>query len=136
MWLNIITMKITEVTQDPNIWPTTLRVGNYLNWNATEFEKADDYHDANVLIDAVEDQIAAGVEPQVTSVNPAQLLATQDWLSNYGSDGSLFDEYADRPVVYVKDNRAYILDGHHRVARALKSGAQVQVYVFRENAQV
>ena len=129
-------MKITEITQDPNIWPTTLRIGNYLNWNATEFEKADDYHDANDLIARVEDLIDASVEPQMASVNPAQLLATQDWLSNYGSDGAMFDEYADRPVVYVKDDRAYILDGHHRVARALKSGAQVQVYMFRENAQV
>jgi len=136
LWLNIITMKITEITQDPNIWPTTLRIGNYLNWNATEFEKADDYHDANDLIARVEDLIDASVEPQMASVNPAQLLATQDWLSNYGSDGAMFDEYADRPVIYVKDDRAYILDGHHRVARALKSGAQVQVYMFRENAQV
>jgi hypothetical protein len=129
-------MKITEITQDPNIWPTTLRVGNYLNWNATEFEKADDYHDANVLIDAVEDQIAAGVEPQVTSVAPAQLYATQDYLSNYGSDGSMFEEYADLPVVYVKGNKTYILDGHHRVARASKSGTPVRVYAFSENPQV
>ena len=128
-------MKITEITQDPNIWPTTLRVGNYLNWNATEFEKADDYHDANVLIDAVEDQIAAGVEPQVTSVNPAQLLATQDWLSNYGSDGALFDEYEDLPVVLNKDNRLYILDGHHRSARALKAGTPIPVYMFSAAAQ-
>jgi hypothetical protein len=123
-------MKITEITQDPNIWPTTLRVGNYLNWNATEFEKADDYHDANVLINAVEDQIAAGVEPQVVKVNPAQLTATQDWLSNYGSEGALFDEYEDLPVVLNKDNKLYILDGHHRSARALKAGTPISVYMF------
>jgi hypothetical protein len=129
-------MKITEITQDPNIWPTTLRLGNYLNWNATEFEKADDYHDANVLINAVEDQIEDGIEPQVVSIAPAQLYATQDWLSNYGSDGSMFEEYADIPVVYVKGNRTYILDGHHRVARASKSGTPVRVYAFSENPQV
>jgi hypothetical protein len=123
-------MKITEITQDPNIWPTTLRVGNYLNWNATEFEKADDYHDANVLINAVEDQIAAGVEPQVVKVNPAQLTATQDWLSNYGSEGALFNEYEDLPVVLNKDNKLYILDGHHRSARALKAGTPISVYMF------
>jgi hypothetical protein len=123
-------MKITEITQDPNIWPTTLRVGNYLNWNATEFEKADDYHDANILINAVEDQIAAGVEPQVVKLNPAQLTATQDWLSNYGSDGALFDEYEDLPVVLNKDNKLYILDGHHRSARALKAGTPILVYMF------
>jgi len=128
-------MKITEITRDPNIWPTTLRVGNYLNWNATEFEKADDYHDANVLINAVEDQIAAGVEPQVVKVNPAQLTATQDWLSSYGSEGALFDEYEDLPVVLNKDNKLYILDGHHRSARALKAGTPIQVYMFSDSAQ-
>jgi hypothetical protein len=129
-------MKITEITQDPNIWPTTLRLGNYLNWNAAEFEKADDYHDANDLINAVEDQIEDGIEPQVVSVAPAQLYATQDYLSNYGSDGSMFEEYADLPVVYVKGNKTYILDGHHRVARASKSGTPVRVYAFSENPQV
>jgi ParB-like chromosome segregation protein Spo0J len=39
-------------------------------------------------------------------------------------------------VVYIKDNRYYILDGHHRVARAQKSGAKIQAYVFSENTQV
>jgi hypothetical protein len=78
----------------------------------------------------VENQIAAGVEPQVVKVNPAQLMATQDWLSNYGSDGALFDEYEDLPVVINKDNRLYILDGHHRSARALKAGTPIPVYMF------
>ena len=123
-------MKINEVTQDPNIWPTTLRVGKYLDQHTAEFEKADDYLDSMVLTSAVEDQIAAGVEPQVVKVNPAQLLATQDWLSNYGSDGALFDEYEDLPVVINKDNRLYILDGHHRSARALKAGTTIPVYMF------
>jgi hypothetical protein len=123
-------MRITEIARDPNIWPTTLRVGKYLDQQTAEFEKADDYLNAGVLINAVEDQIAAGVDPQVVTVNPAQLFATQDWLSNYGSDGALFDEYEDLPVVYKKDNRLYILDGHHRSARALKSGTPIRVYVF------
>ena len=126
-------MKINEIAQDPNIWRTNLRIGQYLDPNTAEFEKADDYLDANVLINAVEDQIAAGVEPQVATVNPAQLFATQDWLSNYGSDGALFDEYEDLPVVYKKDRRLYILDGHHRSARALKSGTPIQVYVFGDS---
>jgi hypothetical protein len=123
-------MKITEITQDPNIWPTTLRVGKYLDPDTAEYEKADDYLNAQTLTSAVEAQIAAGVEPEVATVNPAQLFATQDWLSNYGSDGALFDEYEDLPVVYKKDNRLYILDGHHRSARALKSGTPIRVYVF------
>ena len=123
-------MKINEIAQDPNIWRTNLRIGQYLDPNTAEFEKADDYLDAGQLINAVEDQIAAGIEPEVAAVNPAQLFATQDWLSNYGSDGALFDEYEDLPVVYKKDNRLYILDGHHRSARALKSGTPIRVYVF------
>jgi hypothetical protein len=123
-------MKINEIARDPNIWPTTLRVGNYLDQQTAEFEKADDYLDSMVLTSAVENQIAAGVEPQVVKVNPAQLLATQDWLSNYGSDGALFDEYEDLPVVLNKDNRLYILDGHHRSARALKAGTPISVYMF------
>jgi len=126
-------MRITEITRDPNIWPTTLRVGKYLDQQTAEFEKADDYLDAGQLINAVEDQIAAGVDPQVVTVNPAQLFATQDWLSNYGSDGALFDEYEDLPVVYKKDNRLYILDGHHRSARALKSGTPIRVYLFGDS---
>ena len=129
-------MRITEITQDPNIWRTNLRIGQYLDPNTAEFEKADDYLDAGLLHNAVEAQIAAGVEPQVATVNPAQLFATQDWLSNYGSDGALFDEYEDLPVVYIKDNRYHVLDGHHRVARAQKSGAKIQAYVFNENTQV
>ena len=123
-------MKINEIARDPNIWPTTLRVGNYLDQQTAEFEKADDYLDSMVLTSAVENQIAAGVEPQVVKVNPAQLLATQDWLSNYGSEGALFDEYKDLPVVLNKDNRLYILDGHHRSARALKTGTPIPVYMF------
>ena len=123
-------MKINEVTHDPNIWPTTLRVGKYLDQQTAEFEKADDYLDSMALTSAVEDQIAAGVEPRVVKVNPAQLLATQDWLSNYGSEGALFDEYEDLPVVLNKDNRLYILDGHHRSARALKTGTPIPVYMF------
>jgi hypothetical protein len=123
-------MRITEIAQDPNIWPTTLQIGKYLDQQTGEFEKADDYLGADLLHNAVESQIAAGVEPEVVTVNPAQLFATQDWLSNYGSDGALFDEYEDLPVVYKKDNRLYVLDGHHRSARALKLGTPIRVYVF------
>jgi hypothetical protein len=126
-------MRITEITQDPNIWPTTLRIGKYLDQQTGEFEKADDYLGADLLHNAVESQIAVGIEPEVVTVNPAQLFATQDWLSNYGSDGALFDEYEDLPVVYKKDNRLYILDGHHRSARALKSGTPIRVYLFGDS---
>ena len=123
-------MKINEIARDPNIWPTTLRVGKYLDQHTAEFEKADDYLDSMILTSAVEDQIAADIEPQVVKVNPAQLTATQDWLSNYGSEGALFDEYEELPVVLNKDNKLYILDGHHRSARALKAGTPISVYMF------
>jgi hypothetical protein len=112
-----------------------LRIGQYLDPSTAEFEKADDYLDVGQLITAVETQIAAGIEPQVVTANPAQLFATQDWLSNYGSDGALFDEYEDLPVVYRKGNRLYILDGHHRSARALKAGRSIPVYVFSDTTQ-
>jgi hypothetical protein len=128
-------MRITEIAQDPNIWRTNLRIGQYLDPSTAEFEKADDYLDVGQLITAVETQIAAGIEPQVVTANPAQLFATQDWLSNYGSDGALFDEYEDLPVVYRKGNRLYILDGHHRSARALKAGRSIPVYVFSDTTQ-
>jgi hypothetical protein len=128
-------MRISEIAQDPNIWRTNLRMGQYLDLNTAEFEKADDYLDAELLHRAVEAQIAAGIEPEVVTANPAQLFATQDWLSNYGSDGALFDQYEDLPVVYRKGNRLYILDGHHRSARALKAGRSIPVYVFSDTTQ-
>ena len=128
-------MRITEIAQDPNIWRTNLRIGQYLDPNTAEFEKADDYLDAGQLINAVEAQIDGGIEPQVATVNPAQLFATQDWLSNYSSDGPLFDKYEDLPVVYKKGSRLHILDGHHRSARALKAGRSISVYVFSDTAQ-
>ena len=126
-------MRITEIVQDPNIWPTTLQIGKYLDQQTGEFEQADDYLGADRLHNAVESQIAAGVEPEVVTVNPAQLFATQDWLINYGSDGALFDEYPDLPVVINKDQRLYVLDGHHRSARALKSGTPIRVYLFGDS---
>jgi hypothetical protein len=117
-------------SSDPNVWETSLTIGEYLDPHSAEFEDPDDYLDSIVLIDAVEDQIDAGVKPKVVAVNPEQLFATQDWLSNYGSDGSMFDEYDDLPVVYKKNNKAYILDGHHRVAKASKSHTPIKVYLF------
>jgi len=36
------------------------------------------------------------------------------------------------PVVLQKNNKLYILDGHHRSADALKAGAPIEVYLFRD----
>jgi hypothetical protein len=121
---------------DSNIWPTNLRIGKYLDHHSAEFENADDYLDATDLIEDVEDLIDAGIEPKVIMVDPEKLFATQDWLSNYGSDGSMFDEYDDLPVVYKKGNEAYIVDGHHRVARALKAHTPIKVYLFSKGTNI
>lgn len=115
---------------DPNIWQMPLRIGKYLDQNSAEFQNPSDYLDSTDLIEDVEDLIDAGVEPQVVTMNPEQLFATQDWLSNYGSDGPMFEEYSDLPVVYKKANEFYILDGHHRTSAALKKHTPVKVYLF------
>jgi hypothetical protein len=91
-----------------------------------------DHSDSYELVDIVEELIDDGFRPQVLMVNPAELTATQDWLSNYGSDEAMFPAYQDRPVVLTQNQIHYILDGHHRVAAALKANRQIQVYLFDE----
>ena len=81
------------------------------------------------------DLIDAGVEPEVVTVDPKTLLATQDWLSNEGGGEPLFDEYPDRPVIYKKSGKLYILDGHHRTTRAWKANRPISVYLFRDDQQ-
>jgi hypothetical protein len=62
-------------------------------------------------------------------------LATQDWLSNEGGGDPLFDEYPDKPVIYKKAGKLYILDGHHRTTRAWKAGSPISVYLFGDDQQ-
>jgi hypothetical protein len=62
-------------------------------------------------------------------------LATQDWLSNEGGSDPLFDEYPDKPVIYKKAGKLYILDGHHRTTRAWKAGRPISVYLFGDDQQ-
>jgi hypothetical protein len=110
-----------------------LPIGDYLAGGSDEFAPPGNYKSAEDLHDEVYDQIDAGVEPQVVTVDPRTLLATQDWLSNAGGDDPLFDEYPDRPVVYQKAGKLYILDGHHRSTRAWRAGRPIAVYLFSDN---
>jgi hypothetical protein len=110
-----------------------LPIGDYLASGSDEFAPPGNYQSAEDLHDEVYDLIDAGVEPDVVTVDPRTVLATQDWLSNAGGDDPLFDEYPDRPVVYQKAGRLYILDGHHRTTRAWKTGKPITVYLFGDN---
>jgi hypothetical protein len=113
------------------VYPGVIPFGEYLG-PEPEFAPPGNYRDAADLHDEVYDLIDAGVEPKVVSVDPKRLLATQDWLSNAGGDDPLFDEYTDRPVVYQKGSKFYILDGHHRSTKALKAGQPILVYLFSD----
>jgi hypothetical protein len=109
-----------------------LPISDYLASGSDEFAPPGNYQSAEDLHNEVYDQIDAGVEPQVVTVDPRTLLATQDWLSNAGGDDPLFDEYPDRPVVYQKAGKLYILDGHHRSTRAWRAGRPIAVYLFSD----
>ncbi len=124
-----------EVAEDWGVekYAIPLPIGNYLAGGSDEFAPPGNYRSAEDLHDEVYDLIDAGVEPDVATVNPRSLLATQDWLSNAGGDDPLFDEYPDRPVVYKKAGKFYILDGHHRTTRAWRSNRPILVYLFRDD---
>lgn len=109
-----------------------LPIGDYLSHEDHEFAPPGNYKDLFILHEEVEDLIDAGVEPDIVPADPKQLLATQDWLSNAGGDGPLFPEYPDRPVVYEKAGKYYILDGHHRTTKAWKTGRPISVYLFSD----
>lgn len=122
------------VTEDWGIkkYPIPLPIGDYLSHEDHEFAPPGNYQDVFVLHDEVGDLIDAGVEPGIVPVDPKQLLATQDWLSNDGGGEPLFPEYPDRPVVYEKNGKYYILDGHHRTTKAWKTGRPISVYLFTD----
>jgi hypothetical protein len=116
-------------------YPIPLPIGQYLAVGSDEFAPPGNYASADDLVDDVYDLIDAGVEPQVVAVDPKTLLATQDWLSNEGGSEPLFDEYPDKPVIYKKAGKLYILDGHHRTTRAWKAGRPISVYLFGDDQQ-
>jgi hypothetical protein len=113
------------------VYPGVIPFGEYLGPDP-EFAPPGNYRDSVELHDEVYDLIDADVEPEVVTIDPKRLLATQDWLSNAGGDDPLFDEYTDRPVIYQKAGKYYILDGHHRSTKALKAGRPISVYLFTD----
>lgn len=113
-------------------YPIPLPIGDYLSHEEHEFAPPGNYSDVGKLHQEVWDLMDDGVEPDVVSANPKHLLATQDWLSNEGGAEPLFPEFQDKPVVYEKRGKYYILDGHHRTTRAWKAGRPISVYLFSD----
>lgn len=129
-------MKISELLKESDYRDTTLPLDKYRGpYDPRTMEPYSDEHvDSSELTDIVDELIDEGFEPEVVAVDPKTLIATQDWLSDYGSDEAMFPEYQDKPVVLKDSQKLYILDGHHRVARALKANKSVTVYLFDELA--
>ena len=127
-------MRIKDLITESDYQDTTLTLGRFRGPYdpRTMQQYSAEYADSSELIDVVEDLIDRGQEPEIISFHPDQLTATQDWLSNYPSDGALFPEYADRPVVLYHEQHYYILDGHHRVAKALRTNKPISVYQFND----
>lgn len=74
-------------------------------------------------------------KPRVVSVNPDELLATQDWLDTKHGGGpkARFDQYQRLPVVYKDAEGMHILDGHHRTKNAMEKGRDhFKVYLFTD----
>jgi hypothetical protein len=84
------------------------------------------------LTDRVHGLLDAGTKPTLLQVNPRHLLATQDWLSTQGGGKPPFATMKQHPVVLQKNNKLYILDGHHRSADALNTGTSIEVYLFKD----
>lgn len=128
-------MKITEIiTESFGANPytqTTLPLSNYRGMHNPLDSDTSTNDDASTLYNVVDDMIDDGVEPHVMNVQIFSLYATQDWLSSEPGDEALFEDYTEYPVVLKYKGVNYILDGHNRVARALKRGAkQITVYLF------
>jgi GNAT superfamily N-acetyltransferase len=125
--------------EDVRVWegrgqkyPGILPIGDYLGDDSGEFAPPVDYKNTSELHGGVFRLLDTGIEPKVVTVDPRRLLATQDWLRDGGGYGPLFDEYADKPVVYEKAGKFYILDGHHRTTKALQAGQPISVYLFSD----
>jgi len=125
-------MKISELLESYR--DTTLPLGKYRGpYDPRTMQHYSDEHtDSSELVDAVYDLIDDGYEPEVVRMDPKNLTATQDWLSDYGSDEAMFPEYTDKPVILRDGQQFYILDGHHRVASAFKANKPILVYLFNE----
>lgn len=96
---------------------TTLTVGDRVGKDTAPLRKI------------VRQLIDNSVEPKVTTVDPEQLVATQNWLSTTGGF-TPFPKYQDHPVILQYNNKKYILDGHHRTSKAIEKNQPIEVYLF------
>jgi hypothetical protein len=131
-------MKATEFLKEDedDYHPMPLRLADYRgSYDPRSMEAyPPEFKDSFALHDIVEKIINSGKKPIRATINPNRLIATQDWLSDYGSDEEAFPEYPDLPVVLDAGDGAngyYILDGHHRTVAAMKKNKNVEVYLFR-----
>jgi hypothetical protein len=128
-------MKINEIiTESFGANPyskTTLPLSDFRGLHNPLDADNSDTMDASILWDKVDEMIEAGVEPHVMPVKIHSMYATQDWLSSEPGDEALFDTYTEYPVVLKYMGVNYILDGHNRIAKALRQGkSQINVYLF------
>jgi hypothetical protein len=124
--------RVAKLMKESEFRPTNLKLSNYRGPYHPETMRpyGPEFKEGLALAEIVDDLIDNGVKPKMVSVSPRRLLATQEWLSDFGSDDPSFPEYSDRPVVLDHNGEMYILDGHHRCSAALKNNKMIQVYLF------
>ena len=123
-----------RINEEPEFFSTPLRMSEYRGKHhpATNEPYDAKFKFSGDLKDRVHGLLDAGTKPTLLQVNPRHLLATQDWLSTQGGGKPPFATMKQHPVVLQKNNKLYILDGHHRSADALDSGTPIEVYLFRD----
>ena len=123
-----------RINEEPNFFSMPLRMSEYRGKHhpATNEPYDAKFKFSGDLKDRVHGLLDAGTKPTLLQVNPRHLLATQDWLSTQGGGKPPFATMKQHPVVLQKNNKLYILDGHHRSADALDSGTSIEVYLFRD----
>jgi hypothetical protein len=123
-----------SINEEPEFFSMPLRTSEYRGKHhpATNEPYDSKFKFSGDLKDRVHSLLDAGTKPKLLQVNPRHLLATQDWLSNQGGGKPPFATMKQHPVVLQKNNKLYILDGHHRSADALNSGSHIEVYLFRD----
>jgi len=127
-------MPVSAVSEEQEFYPMPLRTSEYRGKTHPATNKPYDikFKFSGDLKDRVHSLLDAGTKPTLLQVNPRHLLATQDWLSNHGGGKPPFATMKQHPVVLQKNNKLYILDGHHRSADALNTGTSIEVYLFRD----
>jgi hypothetical protein len=117
-------------------YDTNIQLSNYRGPHdnpRTNKKYPSSFDDAGELWDIIDQSIEKGISPEPTEVQIDKLLATQDWLKDTrDNDVSPWTMFTDHPVVVSKNEKLYIVDGHHKVSRALKNGDKnIEVYIFK-----